>query len=74
MMSRHMLRPGDCKPPSDGIQRMFSGFAADRARIRAGAALRGVAKPAVQTGVKFSESDRSLGRMAELASDSPKRR
>lgn len=73
-MSRQMLRPGDCKPPSDGIQRMFSGFAADRARIRAGVALRSLAKPAVRTGVDLGGSDRPLGRMAELASDSLKRR
>lgn len=57
-MSDEMLRPGDYKPAPEGIQRMFGGFAADRARVRARGAMHAAAHPSVQVSVDLSGSTR----------------
>jgi hypothetical protein len=58
-MSKESLRPGDYKSGGEGIQRMFTGFATDRARIRARNALREVACPAVQSGIDLGAANRA---------------
>jgi hypothetical protein len=54
-MSDEMLRPGDYRPAPEGIEQMFGGFAADRARMRARRAAYEVVHPAVQTGIVMGE-------------------
>jgi hypothetical protein len=68
-MSDEMLRPGDYTPAPEGIQRMFGGFATDRARVRARIALRQVAHPSVQTTVDLSCSPRPTRAPIERGGD-----